>query len=308
MTTVRAVELDTYWAGGWRTVGQNTGGTILLNTDWEFATVASPISNANMWQGIGGNVGNNTSTFEDASIVNVGGAHGKVINHFNAAGAFIDSANDYGMSMWIPLAQSVDEATISYDIRWLTPDPVTSSSTVASNPWGKGGKLPGLCGIAPGQGNPPSGGTSKQYGWSCRGMWITPAAGYSAEGPRLPVEWIGYMYDPLQPTSAFGQNRRTGVGWEGTSGVPVGTWANLKQYYKMNTVTTDGVTWSANGIHRMYLDGVLVYEKTNQVFRKYTAGRITHLAYDVYYGGGAVDWAPTGDVNTQIDNLLITTP
>jgi hypothetical protein len=275
----------------------------MLATDWEFATVASPISNADMWTGVGGTVGNNVSTFKDASIVNVGAPHNKVINHFNLGGSFIDSSPSYGMSMWVPLLQSVDEAAIEYDLRWLTPDPVT-----ASNPWGWGGKLPGLCGIAPGHGNPPSGGSPSVYGWSGRGMWITPAAGFGSESPRTPVEWISYLYDPLMPGGSFGQNRRTGVGWAGVGGVPVGTWVNLKQYYKMNTVTTDGSSWAADGIHRMYWNGALVYEKTNQVFREYTAGRITHLAYDVYFGGGTASWAPTGDVNTQIDNLRITAP
>jgi hypothetical protein len=134
-------------------------------------------------------------------------------------------------------------------------------------------------------------------------MWLVPNAG----GSRTPVEWIGYLYDPLQAAGSFGQNRHTLVGWEGTGGVAVGDWVTVKQYYKMNTVTVDGTNWSADGIHRMYWNGVMVYEKTNQVFRKWAAGNITHLAYDVYYGGGDATWAPSGDTNIQIDNLLIQT-
>ena len=273
--------------------------TVLLNTTYDGYAVAAPISNANMWNAIGSNTGG-TGTFVDASVVAVAG-RGNVINHHFRQGEYI--SNGGGLSLWSPLSQSVDEATISYDMRWLS-----SGTVTATNPWGWGGKLPGLCGIVPGQGNPPAGNSPSQYGWSGRAMWISPLAGFGSQNPRSPVEWIGYVYDPLQAAGASGQNRRTGVGWAGTGGVAIGDWVNVRQHYKMNDVQTDGVTWSANGIHEMYWNDVLVYRKTNQVFRKYTAGRITHMDYSVFFGGGTVDWAPSGNCDIQFDNLLITAP
>jgi hypothetical protein len=277
-------------AGSAATSRRRSSGLTLLNTTYDGYTTANPISNADMWNAVGGTVGNNTSTFDEASIVAVAG-RGKVINHHFTAGEYIDTGD--GMSMWVPLSQSVDEATMSYDMRWLS-----------GSSYGWGGKLPGLCGIAPGHGNPPSGGSPSIYGWSARSMWLAPTAG----GNRSPAEWIGYVYDPLQAGGSYGQNRHTSVGFGGAGGIPDGTWVNVKQYHRMNDVSVDGSSWSANGIHRMWFDGVLVYEKLNQVYREYTAGRVTHIDYSVYYGGGTVDWAPTSNSDLQFDNMLITSP
>jgi len=133
-------------------------------------------------------------------------------------------------------------------------------------------------------------------------MWINPDSYDYVSGTN---EWIGYVYDPLQPTGPYeyGQNRRTRMAFAMDGG-----WVHVKQYHKMNTVITDGKSWSANGIHRMYWNGNLVYEKTDQVYRKYAAGRITHWAVDLLYGGATSDWAPTSDTDIQIDNIVITSP
>jgi hypothetical protein len=274
------------------------GGTVLLDANFESATVASPISNADMWAAVGGQYGNNTSTFEDVSVVNVGGAHGKVANHYNAANQFIDSANDYGMAMFVPLSESAEEAICRYDMRWLTP----SGTVGANNPWGKGGKLPGLCGVAPGHGSPPSGGSPSVWGWSGRLMWLVPGVGAA----RSPVELLLYLYDAVQASGTYGQNKLTGQGWAGSGGfAALDEWATFEIYYKLNTVTTDNVSWSSNGIARLKVNGVQVLNLTNLQYRKYKATKITHFAYDNFFGGGTVDWAPTGNTNTQFDNFKV---
>jgi hypothetical protein len=246
-----------------------------------------------MWTFIGANYGG-TSNFVRTSVRSVVGPFGttsKVLNQHFTAGQF--STGDGIALTGVPLPAAYEEASIEYHVRF------TSNGT----PWGWGGKLPGLGGIRPGtQTNPPTGGSPTVNGWSGRSMWITPAAGFSGEGPLSPNEWIGYIYDPTQG-SGFGLNRRTRKTFIRDQ------WHHIKQYYKMNTVTVEGSTTpTANGIHRMYFDGALCWEKTNQIFRYYTTAKITHMVWDNFYGGGTVDWAPTADTDIQFDNLLITTP
>lgn len=284
------------------------GVTYILNPDFSTLTVANPVSNANMWYVVGAqNIGNNTVTFDEVSVVTDGSD--KVLEFFNAANLFIDSSPDpAGMSMWAPLSQSANEATIKYSIKWLTP----TGTVGAANPWGKGGKLPGLCGTRPGQGvNPPSGGSPSIYGWSARNMWITPAAGFSGEGPRSPVELVGYLYHPQQAAGSFGINKRTGVGWLGTGGVALDAWVDVEMYHKMNTVTTEGsATPPADGIYSIFWtppggSRTRVFHDTAVIYRRYAAANATHLAMDKYYGGGDATWAPTGDTRMRFKNLQI---
>lgn len=283
------------WTGtSWRLpagidIGAAPSATTILSSTLESAALQTPIATADMYRFLGQSSYGGASNFVRTGVVNALG-RGKVLNQHFTAGQY--SPSDGIALTGSPLPASYDEASIEYDVRFVS----------AGVPWGWGGKLPGLGGVRPGFGNPPTGGQSSQNGWTGRSMWITPSAGFGSENPKSPVEWIGYIYDPTQGAGSFGQNRRTGKSFI------IGQWHRIKQSYKMNTIATEGSTPNADGVHRMWFDGELVFQKTNQVYRYFEAGRITHLVWDMFYGGNTASWAPAADTDIQVDNLLITSP
>ncbi|MFZ1812572.1 MAG: polysaccharide lyase [Candidatus Saccharimonadales bacterium] len=273
--------------------------TELLNTSFDTFALASPMTYANYCIAMGGASGGGSSTVANTSII-AAASHGNIIRqHFvgdtaTPATAKTHFGGDWGIVTNTPLTQPVDEATLTYDIRF-------AYNAAAPNgfDWVWGGKLPGLGGIRPGYGNPPTGGSPSPNGWSGRGMWITKGSYPSVAGTN---EFISYIYDPTQAPGNYGQNRRTGKAFVADQ------WHTVTQYYKMNTIATEGVSGNTNGVHRVWFDGQLVYENTAQVFRIYEAAKITHLLWHMFYGGGDYNWAPSYDSDIDIDNLRITTP
>lgn len=264
----------------------------MLHTTFDAFAVSSPMPITDMRLAMGNWTGGSSATVINTSILAVTGRGNVVRQHF-LAGEF---GGSYGIVVNTPLLYAVDEATISYDVRFV-------NSPTAFD-WAWGGKLPGLGGILPnnpgGLQNPPTGGSPSPYGWSGRGMWITP--GSYPGSSSSPNEWVGYIYDPTQTAGNYGQNRQTNVSFS------AGQWHTVTQYYRMNTINVEGLSGNSDGIHRMWLDGNLVYENTTQVFRLYQAANITHLMWHMFYGGATFDWAPAVDADVDIDNLLVTTP
>jgi len=270
------------------------GGVVVLSSTLDAATVANPISLTDMRTFIGANYGGATN-YQYTSVVSTigtGGTTSKVLNQYMRAGTWGmpgGTGNGTGIALTsTPLkGGAVDEASIEFDIRF-----------VGSGQWDLGGKIPGLGGLLPGQsGGIPTGGTPSIYGWSGRSMFRRNNA-----APTVSANWVGYMYDPTQPANQYGQDRATGqlFTW--------GTWVHVKQAYKMNTVTTEGSTNPpADGVHRMWFNGNLVYENTSQVFRYYKAANITGIVWDNFCGGNDVSFAVPNDFNIQFDNLVITT-
>lgn len=188
-----------------------------------------------------------------------------------------------GIVTFPKLSQAIDEASIEYDIRFA-----------ASFNWGWGGKLPGLGGATgattPGTAagcNAPNG-----QSWSGRGMWITPGSYGSVTGDN---EWIGYMYN-FNKQDACGDNIRT------RKALQRGTWHTVKQYYKLNT------PGQADGIHRMWLDGVQVINNTAFQYRNNSDLRINYMYWAIFRGGSTADWATPTDGIIDFDNILITSP
>lgn len=258
----------------------------ILNTDFDAFPVSDPITIEDYRTAMGMTSGGGSSTVARTAIVSEAGRGNIIRQHFHAG----QYGTADGISVNAPLIMAVDEATITFDVRF----------TGGGFDWGWGGKLPGLAGIRPGYGSPPSGGAPSPYGWSCRGMWITP--GSYPGSSSVPNEWVGYMYDPTQLPGNYGQNHQTNVSFVADQ------WHTVRQYYKMNTVNVEGVSGNADGIHLMWLDDVLVYSNYTQVYRIYEEARITHLMWSMFYGGSTVDWAPAIDTDIDIDNLLISTP
>lgn len=260
---------------------QSAGVFTLRDSDFDNLTVANPIGSTNMVNGFG-----ISASPAKTSVVAVSG-HGNVVRQTYPTD---DVGGSAGISVFPDLSRAVDDVTMAYDLKF----------NGASFDWGWGGKLPGPAGTRSTTNNPPTGGVHDEDGWTARNMWITPAAGFSSENPQSPVELIGYTYDPTQGTG-FGKNRRTGVV------ITPNVWHRVAVQVVMNTVTVDG-TGDANGIHRIWWNGALVFEKLNQIWRVHADVHANKYAWSTFYGGGTVDWAPATQQTIDFDNLLITTP
>jgi hypothetical protein len=258
-------------------------GTILVNTTFENLAAATPISVADYRTAMGDSsftVG--TSTVQNTAILSEPG-HGKFMRQTLPANS---SGGGSGIVTFPGLSQTVDEATIQYDVRFDS-----------DFDWSYGGKLPGLGGARTGTNPGDAAGctTTNDYSWSGRGMWITP--GSYPGSSSSPNEWIGYMYNPTRQNSC-GDNIQTNRSFV------AGQWHTIKQYYKLNT------PGQANGVHRMWLDGVQVVNATNSVYRTATDVHINYIFWAVFRGGGASDtrWQSPQTDSIDFDNLLIATP
>ena len=281
--------------------GGGTSTKTLLRSTIDDLPTEDPINVVNMRKVLGITSGGGATTVARTGVRPSTGQGKVVVQHHHAN--LYGTAD--GISWSAPLAQSCTEATIELKIKF---------TSVGANPfhWGLGGKFPGLGGVVPGKGNPPSGGTPSAYGWSGRGMWLYDTVGGNVTNK---TEFISYIYDPTQTkaqgSTTYGKNRHTLI-------VPeADTWHTVKQYYKMNDVQSDptavdattgdttGGSWSTNGVHRVWVDGVLGYENTAQVFRKFKAGIITHLFWSVFYGGSDAAWGAPWDTDIEIDDVVV---
>jgi hypothetical protein len=211
---------------------------------------------------------------DDSSIVDVGGTAGRVYRIRLQAGTIRGNpSGNHGVVAMVALPRQVNNACIRYRIRFGK-----------GFDWSKGGKLPGLSGVAPGVSPtlPSGGGNPGDKGWSGRLMW----------GPRGVVE--SYMYYPTQP-SYYGQ----GFTWKGR--VSDGRWHVLRQCYVMNTVG------KRNGVLRAWLDGTRVLNRTNHVYRRKNTVHISHLMWSIFRGGATMDWAGRWDSHIDFDQVRITT-
>jgi hypothetical protein len=211
---------------------------------------------------------------DDAAIVNVGGLFHRVYRLKLEAGTIHGRpSGNHGVVAMVPLQRQVDNACIRYRIRFNE-----------GFDWSKGGKLPGLSGVAPGvsPSMPAGGGKPGDKGWSGRLMW----------GPGGSVQ--SYMYHPAQP-DYYGQS----LTWRRK--VDDGRWHVLRQCYRMNTVG------KKNGVLRAWLDGVPVLERTNFVYRRKNTVHISHMMWSIFRGGSTMDWAGRRDSHIDFDRVRITT-
>lgn len=139
-------------------------------------------------------------------------------------------------------------------------------------PWSKGGKVPGLSGGVGYTGGEPA---TAGDGFSVRMMW--------REDGRI----IPYVYH-------FKQKDQFGDTFGATLGYFTNTKAHLVKYYvKLNT-PGGGALGIEDGILRIYIDDILVFEKTDMCFRTDQSQIDTcHIA--VFPGGSTADWNMTAD-------------
>ncbi len=152
-----------------------------------------------------------------------------------------------------------------------------------------GGKFPGFAGT---YGKAGWGGrkSTPEGGWSARGFFFSSSNNQRGE-LRTPIG--NYVYHLEQPN-------RYGNDWvwseNGGALLENDRWYSVEQQIKLNT---PGLS---DGILRGWLDGRLVFEKTNLRFRGSTKLKIEEVWFNVYHGGG--DPAPR-DLVLYLDNVVV---
>jgi hypothetical protein len=253
-----------------------------LAQNYDRLPISDPVSVATERLALGDpTVGLGSSNVARTSIVAASG-RGNVMRVTMPARTISEAS---GVIIDAKLSKSVDEASIEYDIRFDS-----------SFDWSRGGKLPGLGGAMPNASPSLAGGCNagSSAAWSGRGMWITPSSYPSVSAAN---EWIGYMYD-FDKTDACGDNLRTG------KALTAGTWHTVKQYYKMNSISASGAP-NADGVSKMWLDGVLVRNASDVLYRSSTGLQINYLYWEVFRGGGDSTWASPTQGSVDFDNLVI---
>ena len=177
----------------------------------------------------------------------------------------------------------------------------------------QGKKLPGLAGrygwwnpssggyyqAVDGNGGSPTLGTKLRYapspngyyysGWSMRHQAAPGPVDGAANPYGAAVQAYTYAYYATMQ-GPYGDSWRWGNPVVGYVGFNPDQWYCIEQYVKVNTVTApfDALgngTGVADGIIRGWVDGVLVFERTNVVFRKHPAIKIDEVWLDHYHGG-----------------------
>ena len=212
--------------------------------------------------------------FDDSSVRADSRGTGKVYRLTLDPGTIRSApAGNNGIVVTVPLSRAVDVACLSYEVRF---DPRFH--------WSKGGKLPGLSGVAPGveASRPAGGGHPGDKGWSGRLMWHN--------GGRI----TSYLYGPRQ-SSYYGDS----VSWN--RAVVAGRWHTIEQCYVMNTVGL------ANGRLQAWFDGEQVLNRGNMVYRTRADVHVTHLMWSIFRGGGTLDWAGSRSSHIDFDDVRVTT-
>lgn len=151
--------------------------------------------------------------------------------------------------------------------------------------WVKGGKLPGLAG-----GTTPSGGFFNPDGFSSRYMW-------RSEG-RL----VLYFYWAGQESAGKG----TGVQYG--QDVDLGVTMERNRDYVLRQRVTMNTPGKPDGSIRIWVDGRLVLERTDLVFRvdATKTWQIDRFFFSTFHGGNDPTWAPSRDVDVFFDDFRIT--
>lgn len=148
----------------------------------------------------------------------------------------------------------------------------------------RGGKLPGIGGTygRAGWGGRKVDGTD---GWSARGLF---------QGQKDGLTPIGYYCYHADMKGRYGDHWV----WErnGFAGLENNRWYCIEQHARLNTPEKN------DGILRGWVDGELVYEKSDIRMRDVDTLKIETVWLNLYYGGG---WTAADDYHVYIDDVVI---
>jgi hypothetical protein len=141
-------------------------------------------------------------------------------------------------------------------------------------------------------------------GWSMRHLAIVGPSDANPYGSR--VDAMTYAYHAAMKGN-YGDGWRWGTPSTGWVNYEPERWYCIEQYVKMNTLSGpydalgNGVG-NADGIIRGWVDGVLVLEKKDVVFRKHPAIRVDEIWLDHYHGGTT---KPEVEHGFEMANLVV---
>ncbi|MFA3789573.1 polysaccharide lyase [Aliiglaciecola sp. SL4] len=153
-----------------------------------------------------------------------------------------------------------------------------------------GGKLPGFGGTynKAGWGGRANNGKN---GWSARGSFFKSVSPSNTDwGGRMPIG--SYIYE-VDTRNKYGKS----IPWgDELSTMQPGRWYAIEQYVKLNS------PGKKNGIFKVWIDGVLIYERHNMHFRDTEKLKIEKVWLNYYFGGVA---KPKNNFNMYLDNIVI---
>ena len=143
-----------------------------------------------------------------------------------------------------------------------------------------GGKLPGLTS----GGSTWTGGShpTEGQGWSARYMWLSNG------------ELVVYLYY-VEMSGEYGESIKT------NKFLQKNKWYRLTQRIKLNT------NRDSNGILQVWLDGVMVIDKRDIVFRYDGKGPIDSFYFSTFHGGSSDSWKPDYDSYASFDGMIVST-
>jgi hypothetical protein len=208
---------------------------------------------------------------------------GKAVRTTLVAGKILGSGGSgEGNVLVIKLNKAADTACMSYDVRF------------SSNfDFSAGGKLPGLLGVAPGTApSTPTEGGPVAHGWSGRLMWLGPSAfTFAGEGGNDNMA-VTYLYHPGQ-ADKYGDN----IQWH--KPFVDGVWHHVQQCHTMNTIG------KSDGVLKAWLDGAVVVDRTDVVYRTDPNVHITHFDWSIFRGGSSSMWAGRTDGYVELDSVQV---
>ncbi len=150
--------------------------------------------------------------------------------------------------------------------------------------FGKGGKLPGLCGGACNSGGKKPNGRD---GWSARNMW------------RRDGQVVQYLYYPDQKGS-YGEDLPYLIGGKKAYLAP-GQWHEIRVRLKLNA------PGNKDGRLLAWFDGRLALEVGGLRFRDTAALKIDQFYFSTFHGGNDASWSPRVASYANFDSFSIRT-
>lgn len=190
----------------------------------------------------------------------------------------------------LDLDEEYEEAYLSYRIKFKS-----------GFDFVRGGKLPGLAGGSSPSGSSPADGFN---GWTGRLMWRTDFEGTSGSPEQLVSNAISYAKYTDSGFAGDGEQEDK-LYWFGADDdlkpINSGQWYQITQRVKLNQ---PGV---ADGILQIWLDGELVHDQTDVLFRLTPDLKIDQMYFSTFFGGGS-SWKTSKDETVYFDDFVISVP
>jgi hypothetical protein len=225
-------------------------------------------------------------------VLDVGGAEGKVIRVTLPATYYIGGNTGVAYS-FIELPRQPTGAFVQrFRLRFGAGFETAKGGKVGP---GIGGWTPTTAPVAPYSSltAPVSGGNTSPYSFSCRGEW-------GSDGRIHEICYFPWRANYTAGSTVYGVGRALNIAPH-----VKGEFFTYERRITPNTAyetdtTRDprtlvqGVDYLANGIHEVYVDGVLAYQKTDEVFNLYATQNFAGML-SFFRGGGDSTWSATTD-------------